>query len=190
MHVVPPPAALRPGQAGDVISYELLPAGEPVGNPAALLGRPVLAAIMRDALARADVVLLDAGAPVPIGRSAPLAAVSDRIVLLAQLGRTTSTDAAAARRTLGPLYDRVLGVVVLGSERARRRRREPPVAALAPAPAATPTAVAASNGHHASSGVWPPGRGARACLSARRRTRSCRWGRSRGASRGSAPATS
>lgn len=162
VHVVPPPAALQPGRAGDVISYELLPAGEPVGNPAALLGRPVLAAIMRDACSRADVVLLSAGSPVPVSRSAPLAAVSDRIVLLARLRRTTRPDAEAARRALGESCDRVVGVVVLEAERPSRLRREPGVAAIAPPaaapqPARVPAAVASSNGH-ASNGAWPPPR--------------------------------
>lgn len=157
VHVVSPPAALRPGDVGDVMSYELLPAGEPVGNPAALLGRPALAAILCDALARADVVLLDAPGPVPVGRSAPLAALSDRVVLLVALDRTTSTDAAAARRAFGALYERVLGVVVLGSERPSRLRRARAVPAIAPAP--VHAEVAATNGHHEGNGVWPPAAG-------------------------------
>jgi capsular polysaccharide biosynthesis protein len=157
VHVVPPPAALQPGKSGDVISYELLPAGEPVGNPAALLGRPVLAAIMRDARSRADVVLVNAGSPVPVSQSAPIATVSDRIVLLAQLRRTTRPDAVAARRTLGPLYDRVAGVVVLMSDRPSRLRREPRVPAIAPPVVEPPRMpVASTNGAHKTNGAWPP----------------------------------
>jgi Mrp family chromosome partitioning ATPase len=144
VHVVP---AAGPGPGSfDVLSYELLPAGEPVSNPAALLGRPALATTMREASARADLVLVSSGPPAPVGRSAPLAALSDRIVLLAELRRTTIAEATEARHAMGALYDRVAGVVVIASDRRPRTRRERVVPAVA-APAAGPRAATArSNG--------------------------------------------
>ena len=156
VHVVPGSAAAPGVRAGDVISYELLSAGEPVDNPAALLGRPVLATTLREALARADVVLVDAGTPAPVGRSAPLAALSERILLLAQPRRTTDADARAARRALGPRYDRVVGVVLV-SDRAIASGRGTGAAAFAAAADVEPRAdaVAPPNGSNGF-GPWPP----------------------------------
>jgi capsular polysaccharide biosynthesis protein len=156
VHIVGPSADLHREPAGEVLSYELLPAGDAVSNPAALLGRPVLPAILRDALARAEVVLLSAGAPVPVSQSAPLAMLSDRIVLVVALRRTTDVQAAAARRALGPLYDRVAGVVVELSERRGPGSRELPVAVVAVPEPERPTDAATSNGIRRSNGVRPP----------------------------------
>ncbi len=156
VHVVPGSAAAPGVRAGDVISYELLSAGEPVDNPAALLGRPVLATTLREALARADVVLVDAGTPAPVGRSAPIAALSERILLLAEPRRTTDADARAARRALGPRYDRVVGVVLV-SDRAIASGRGTGAAAFAAAADVEPRADAVTppNGSNGF-GPWPP----------------------------------
>ena len=107
--------AVGPGRptAADAISYQVLPAGGPVSNPGALLGRSTIGGVLSDARLRANPVIVQAAAPERVSESLPVAALSDGIVLIAELHRTTREDAAAARRALEGIYGRVLGVIVM-----------------------------------------------------------------------------
>jgi Mrp family chromosome partitioning ATPase len=109
----------RRPSAVDDISYQVLPAGGPASNPGALLGRSAVGVVLNDARLRASAVIVQAATPKRVSESLPVAALSDGIVLIAELHHTTHEDAAAARRALEGIYGRVLGVIVM--PRARRR---------------------------------------------------------------------
>ena len=132
---------------GSNVSYRVLWSGGPVSNAGALLGRPELEGVIRRAAAQADVVLIEGPPPSPASDSLPVAAISDDILLAAELRSTTREDASEARNALGPLYGKVLGMVLTVPTRGysggeRRGLAAPP----------QPT----DNGHDLPTGPEPP----------------------------------
>lgn len=103
----------KPGGA----SLSVLPAGPVPPNASAMLSRPVMAKILEDCRAAADVVLIDT-APVGLVHD-PLTLVNhvDGVIVVARLHHTTKDAARQTVRLLGQVGARVLGVVLTGGER-------------------------------------------------------------------------
>jgi capsular polysaccharide biosynthesis protein len=119
VHLVADVGALGRLTGDDAVCCQLLPAGGPAHSPGALLGRSAMGVVLSEARLRSDVVIVQAAAPERVSESLPVAALSDGILLLAELHCTTREDAAAARRALEGVYGQVLGVIAV--PRARRR---------------------------------------------------------------------
>jgi Mrp family chromosome partitioning ATPase/capsular polysaccharide biosynthesis protein len=130
----------------------LLPAGSPVSNPAAYIGRAAgLVAAWRT---RADVVVLDVANLASANDLADLADEVDALVVVCGKRMTTRKDAKATTNMLGVLGAPVLGLLLVDvrpSWQDRLQRRLPPrvatpkgpvenVAGLEPAPAVAATA--------------------------------------------------
>jgi Mrp family chromosome partitioning ATPase len=122
LHVVTQAAGNGRARAENVVSYSILSSGPPARNPGALLGRSTLGQLFKQATVVFDVVIVDSGALLPVSDTAPVARLSDEILLVAEPGRTTLDDTRQARRALGAHYRKVVGVVV---QKARRRRQPP-----------------------------------------------------------------
>ena len=88
---------------GGAYGWKVLPAGTPVQNPGVLLGRSELASAIDRARAEADFVVVEAPRA-EMSEAFPVAALSDGILLVAEMPGTTRDDAAGARHTLGPPY--------------------------------------------------------------------------------------
>jgi polysaccharide biosynthesis transport protein len=130
--------------AGEQMSYQVLRSGGPVANPGALLGRSAMGIVLSQARVRSNVVIVQAPAPERVSESLPLAALSDGILLMAQLRRTTREDAAAGRSALEAVHGRVLGVIAVTRARrgSRRGASRPALAPSASGPApARPAAL-------------------------------------------------
>ena len=101
---------------GGAYGWKVLPAGTPVQNPGVLLGRSELASAIDRARAEADFVVVEAPRA-EMSEAFPVAALSDGILLVAEMPGTTRDDAAGARHTLGPPYGNVLGLVLCAAAR-------------------------------------------------------------------------
>ena len=136
---------LRPAYAGAAIEdHGSAHECTPVANPGVLLARSELASAIGQARADADFVIVE-GPPAEMSEAFPVAALSDGILLVAEVPATTRDHAAGARHTLGPPYDKVLGLVLCPA--ARRRawlRRLWPSTRLATEPKATIVSTAAA----------------------------------------------
>ncbi len=95
---------------------DILPAGEASASAAALVER-VVPGIIREARDQYDLVVIDA--PPMLGFSEPLqiAAVVDRVVIVARVGQTNRNSIAVMLSTLKRLRARVSGVVLNGVTR-------------------------------------------------------------------------
>jgi capsular polysaccharide biosynthesis protein len=112
LHTLPQTAGGDRVRTEGVVSYSVLPSGPVVRNPGALLGRSELDALMLHARSRFDIVIVDSGALLPVSDTAPVARLCDSILLVAEERRTTRDEAEEARRVLGVLYEKVVGVAV------------------------------------------------------------------------------
>jgi len=95
---------------------DILPAGEASTSAAALVER-VVPGIIREAREQYDLVVIDA--PPMLGFSEPLqiAAVADRVVIVARVGQTNRNSISVMLNTLKRLRARVSGVVLNGVTR-------------------------------------------------------------------------
>ncbi len=93
---------------------DVLPAGAPSPTVAALVER-VIPTILREARGEYDMVIVDA--PPMLGFSEPLqiAAVIDRVVIIARLGRTNRKSVEVMLKTLERLRARVSGIALNGA---------------------------------------------------------------------------
>ncbi|MCW3002208.1 MAG: hypothetical protein JWQ20_1506, partial [Conexibacter sp.] len=99
----------------------LLPAGPSRSSSQALLGGPKMAAIVDEARAQADAVVIAGGALTEPGSHAlSLAPIVDTAVLVVRRGRTREAAARRAVRSMQALEVAVLGVVLTDAERGRR----------------------------------------------------------------------
>ncbi|MEX2194190.1 MAG: hypothetical protein WD844_02815 [Thermoleophilaceae bacterium] len=117
---------------------EVVPAGLTPPNPAELLASNALAGVLRQAQARADVVLIDSAPLVPVGDAVSLASAVDGVLLVVRLGVSRRDEVRRALRLLGTLRSRVVGVVVTNAERGDERYG---YYGARPAPPATPDAL-------------------------------------------------
>jgi capsular polysaccharide biosynthesis protein len=118
LHIVTQAMGNGRSRSESVLSYSYLSSGPPARNPAALLGRPALGQLLKQAAIPFDIILVDCGALLPVSDTAPVARLCDDILLVAERGRMTHGDADETRRALGAHYRKVVGVAV---QTARRR---------------------------------------------------------------------
>jgi capsular polysaccharide biosynthesis protein len=118
-------------------SWQMLPSGAAVTQPASLLGRPELGDTLDRARASADFVLVQ-GPAAHMSDAVPVAAACDGILLVAEVPGATHDDAVQASHALGTLYRKIIGIVVCSTPRRsfRIRHRTEPAAIGAPPPAA------------------------------------------------------
>jgi len=102
-------------------SLWVMPAGEPLGHPAELLGSDGLVRAL-EGLAGFDRVIVDVPAVLPVTDAVVLAAHVDAVILVARYGRTERSAAAEARRRLEAVGARVLGCVLNGVPRGEANR--------------------------------------------------------------------
>jgi capsular exopolysaccharide synthesis family protein len=94
------------------LPLELLDSGPLPPDPGAMLGSVRFADVMSSLAERADVVIVDAPALLPVADSAVVAQVVAGVVLVAALGATRKTDLERALRSLDTVDAPVLGVVL------------------------------------------------------------------------------
>jgi Mrp family chromosome partitioning ATPase len=90
----------------------LVPAGEPHGNSAEILEPDELARVFASLSTTADVVVVDSGPVLAVSDPIALASVSDVVVIVADVRRTTRADVRAVAREISPSGNRhVVGVL-------------------------------------------------------------------------------
>lgn len=90
----------------------LVPAGQSRGNSAELLEPDELSRVFASLLATADVVVVDSGPVLAVSDPIALASVSDVVVIVADVRRTTRADVRAVAREISPSGNRhVVGVL-------------------------------------------------------------------------------
>lgn len=94
------------------LPLEVLTAGGPPPNPSELLGSERLAAALDALTNRADIVILDAPALLPVSDSAILARVASGVILVTRVGSTSTDQLASAAASLRAVDQRALGVVL------------------------------------------------------------------------------
>jgi Mrp family chromosome partitioning ATPase len=107
---------------GETRAWKMLPSGAPVPNPGSVLGWSELRSAVSHARADADFVLVE-GPTAELSEAFPVAALSEGIVLVAEVPGTTRDHATGVRQALGPLYSKVLGLVVCATAPRRIRPR-------------------------------------------------------------------
>lgn len=113
--------------ADGAVSYSVISSGPRVGDPGALLRQPALGRILTQARIPFDIVVVDSGAVVPASDTTPLARVCDYILLVTERRRAIQGDIEDARRALGALYEKVVGVAVQSPRHRGRRLARLPV---------------------------------------------------------------
>ena len=101
--------AIRPSQ---VERLDLLTCGPIPPNPAELVGSEIFAKILDDLQARYDWVILDSPPVIAVADSLILSSLVDGVILVVTHGRTPRDMVAQARRQLGDVGARILGVVI------------------------------------------------------------------------------
>ena len=96
-------------------TLDLLPAGSPTADPAALLGTPAMARLLSEAVSSYDVVLVDSSPLLAVSDAIPLAKAVDGVVVVTRSDYTTIDAAQSLRRALERLPDvSVIGLVANG----------------------------------------------------------------------------
>lgn len=93
---------------------EIVPTGPPPDRPGELVSSPRLGAVIREARALSDVVVIDAPPVLPVSDVAHLLPEVDAVLLVARVGRTTEGAAAKAVELLRRLEAPLTGVVLNG----------------------------------------------------------------------------
>jgi polysaccharide biosynthesis transport protein len=129
-------------QATAVPRMTMVPAGQAGGNSAEALESDELARVFASMLTVADVVVVDSGPVLVVSDPIALASVSDVVVVVADVRRTTRTEARFAGHEISPSGNQhVVGVLNNASGRSARTS-SPPAAAVRPAAPVRPaTAV-------------------------------------------------
>jgi capsular polysaccharide biosynthesis protein len=137
----------------EITGWTVLPAGTSTAAPGVLLGRSELASTINRARAYADFVVVEAPAAEK-NEVFPVAALSDGILLVAEARRTTRDHANRVQHALGPLYEKVRGLVLCAAAPRRiwpwgawsRRRSDSAALATQPEKALASTALG-DDGH-------------------------------------------
>jgi capsular exopolysaccharide synthesis family protein len=115
---------------------KLVPAGKPNGNSAEVLEPAELTQVFTSLLTSADVVVVDSGPVLAYSDPVVLASVSDVVVVVADVRRTTRADVRAVAREIGSSGKRhVVGLLNNAPGRQARTSSRPVVPALLPEPA-------------------------------------------------------
>ena len=109
-----------------VQGLRVLPAGQPVRDPGAYLQRPGLARVMRQLHASAEYVIIDAP-PILSRADAYLLAetVADMVLVVGDTRRSERAEVLGAMRSLGDARRKLIGCVLLESERRVRDKTSP-----------------------------------------------------------------
>lgn len=100
------------GQGTAVPRLALVPAGQSRGHSAEILEPDELARVFSSLLTTADVVVVDSGPVLAVSDPIALASVSDVVVVVADVRRTTRADVRAVAREISPSGNRhVVGVL-------------------------------------------------------------------------------
>jgi capsular polysaccharide biosynthesis protein len=102
----------------EVTGWTVLPAGTSTATPGVLLGRAELASTIDRARVNADFVVVEAPATEK-NEVFPVAALSDGILLVAEAPSTTRDHANRVQHALGPLYEKVRGLVLCAAAPSR-----------------------------------------------------------------------
>jgi succinoglycan biosynthesis transport protein ExoP len=109
---------------GDGLPLEVLASGRQPPNPSELLGSQRFATVLRSLTERADLVILDAPALLPVTDAAILARVTSGLILVTRLRSTRSAQVQMATQTLRAVEEGVVGIVLNRSRiRGAWRRR-------------------------------------------------------------------
>ncbi|HEX2112330.1 MAG TPA: polysaccharide biosynthesis tyrosine autokinase [Gaiellaceae bacterium] len=107
---LPVETALETWQDG--LALELLGSGTPPPNPGELLGSEQFTTVLSALTSRADLVLLDAPALLPVADAAILARVTSGVILVARVGSTRRDELETATQLLRAADEKVFGVVL------------------------------------------------------------------------------
>lgn len=123
----------------------LLPAGQSRGNSAEILEPDELARVFAPLLTTADVVVVDSGPVLAVSDPIALASVSDVVVVVADVRRTTRADVRAVAREISPSGKRhVVGVLNNAAGMSSASTSSPPVAQPPAAPTGQPASLGAA----------------------------------------------
>jgi succinoglycan biosynthesis transport protein ExoP len=133
---LPVESALQAWEGGAAL--ELLSSGRPPNNPGELLGSEPFAAVLRRLTDRADLVLLDAPALLPVADAAVVGAAASAVLIVTRAGSTRREELETATKLLGAAGGRVLGLVLNCSPLRGSWPYRQPEASGEEAPATTP----------------------------------------------------
>ncbi len=133
---LPVESALQAWERGAAL--ELLSSGRPPNNPGELLGSEPFAEVLRRLTDRADLVLLDAPALLPVADAAVVGAAASAVLIVTRTGSTRREELETATKLLGAAGGRVLGLVLNRSPLGGSWPYRQPEASGEEAPATTP----------------------------------------------------
>lgn len=93
---------------------QVLPAGSPPSNPAALIDSQRMAAVLRVLEGRADLVVVDTAAALAVGDSRPLLRSASGVVLIVRMNRSARAAVRRLQKIVASSRGAVLGVVATG----------------------------------------------------------------------------
>lgn len=112
------------GDATRVASFEqtggaldLIEAGEPVGNPSALLGDEAMRRLLTESKGSYDLIVIDVPSPVAVPDALPLMSQADGVVAVARLGRDTDTGLRELDTEISRAGAAAYGIVAVGGRR-------------------------------------------------------------------------
>ncbi|MEI2702610.1 MAG: Wzz/FepE/Etk N-terminal domain-containing protein [Baekduia sp.] len=110
-----------PGGPARLLTFEdtgglldLFEAGEPAGNPSAILGDSAMSKLLADSKAAYDVIVIDVASPVTVPDALPLIGQADGVVVVARIGHDTDTAVRELRAELTRAGAAERGVVTVG----------------------------------------------------------------------------
>lgn len=119
---VPIESALRRHNS---LPLHVLTSGPVPSNPSELLASPQFVTLIESLTSRADVVIFDSSALLPVSDGALLARLTSAVVLVARVGATRACDLGAAMESLRGLGKEPLGIVLNGVSAPQRSRYDP-----------------------------------------------------------------
>jgi succinoglycan biosynthesis transport protein ExoP len=99
------------------IPLTVLPSGPPPPNPSELLGSETYASLIQSLIARADIVLIDTPALLPVTDAVIAAGAADTVVLVARAASTRARQLELAAEAVRAIGKEPLGVVLNGVQR-------------------------------------------------------------------------
>lgn len=96
----------------DALPLEVVASGPPPPNPSELLGSVRFASVLQELTDRADVVILDSPALLPVTDAAILAQLTSGVILVTRAASTRGNQLETAAQSLRTVNEQVLGVVL------------------------------------------------------------------------------